>query len=59
MKSADVADNIGANKNNTADSSSGNTNISGSSILDILIAKFQVINTQVSTFDSVLTTLSI
>ena len=58
MKSADVADNIGANKNNTADSSSGNTNISGSSILDILIAKFQVINTQVSTFDSVLTTLS-
>ena len=54
MKSADV----GANKNNTADSSSGNTNISGSSILDILIAKFQVINTQVSTFDSVLTTLS-
>ena len=30
MKSADVADNIGANKNNTADSSSGNTNISGS-----------------------------
>lgn len=53
MKSADIADNIGTNK---PDSSSMTT--SGNSILDVLIAKFQVINTQISTFDNVLTALS-
>ena len=57
MKSADIADNIGAIKD-----SDGNTinkeNVSGNSILDILIAKLQVVNTQVSTFDSVLTAVS-
>lgn len=57
MKSADIADNIGAIKD-----SDGNTinkeHISGNSILDILIAKLQVVNTQVSTFDSVLTAVS-
>lgn len=51
MKSADIADNIGANQNTTAYAS-------GNSILDILIAKFQVINTQVSAFENVLTALS-
>lgn len=58
MKSADIADNIGAIKD-----SDGNNinkeNVSGNSILDILIAKLQVVNTQVSTFDSVLTAVSI
>lgn len=57
MKSADIADNIGAIK----DSDGNNINkehISGNSILDILIAKLQVVNTQVSTFDSVLTAVS-
>lgn len=57
MKSADIADNIGAIKD-----SDGNNinkeNVSGNSILDILIAKLQVVNTQVSTFDSVLTAVS-
>lgn len=51
MKSADIADNIGAEQNTTAYAS-------GNSILDILIAKFQVINTQVSAFENVLTALS-
>lgn len=57
MKSADIADNIGAIK----DSDGNNINkehVSGNSILDILIAKLQVVNTQVSTFDSVLTAVS-
>jgi len=57
MKSADIADNIGAIKD-----SDGNNinkeNVSGNSILDILTAKLQVVNTQVSTFDSVLTAVS-
>lgn len=57
MKSADIADNIGAIKD-----SDGNNinkeNVSGNSILDILIAKLQVVNTQVSIFDSVLTAVS-
>ena len=52
-----LADNIGAIKD-----SDGNNinkeNVSGNSILDILIAKLQVVNTQVSTFDSVLTAVS-
>lgn len=57
MKSADVADNIG-NKNkadSTLESSSDSMN---NSLIDILIAKFQVINTQVVTFDNVLSALS-
>lgn len=53
MKSADIADNIGSNK-----ISSDDTNTSGNSVLDILIAKFQVINNQINTFDNVLTALS-
>ncbi len=57
MKSADVADNIGANKLNNSDNSTNQLS-SGNSILDILIAKFQIINTQISTFDNVLTALS-
>lgn len=57
MKSADVADNIGAK--NKADSTleSGSDSMNNS-LIDILIAKFQVINTQVVTFDNVLTALS-
>ena len=51
MKSADVADSLSANNKN-------DTNVSGGSLIDILIAKFQVINTQVMTFDNVLTALS-
>ncbi len=57
MKSADVADNIG-NKikaDSTLESGSDSMN---NSLIDILIAKFQVINTQVVTFDNVLSALS-
>lgn len=57
MKSADVAENIG--DKNKADSTleSGSDSINNS-LIDILIAKFQVINTQVVTFDNVLSALS-
>lgn len=57
MKSADVADNIvGKNKaDSTLESGSDSMN---NSLIDILIAKFQVINTQVVTFDNVLSALS-
>ncbi len=57
MKSADVADNIGGK--NKADSTleSGSDSMNNS-LIDILIAKFQVINTQVVTFDNVLSALS-
>uniref|UniRef100_UPI003FEE43A0 YhgE/Pip family protein n=2 Tax=Lachnospira sp. TaxID=2049031 RepID=UPI003FEE43A0 len=57
MKSADVADNIGGK--NKADSTleSGSDSMNNS-LIDILIAKFQVINTQVATFDNVLSALS-
>lgn len=57
MKSADVADNIGGK--NIADSTleSGSDSMNNS-LIDILIAKFQVINTQVVTFDNVLSALS-
>lgn len=57
MKSADVAENIGdKNKaDSTLESSSDSMN---NSLIDILIAKFQVINTQVVTFDNVLSALS-
>ena len=57
MKSADVADNIGGK--NKADSTleSGSDSMNNS-LIDILIAKFQVINTQVVTFDNLLSALS-
>ena len=57
VKSADVADNIGSK--NKADSTleSGSDSMNNS-LIDILIAKFQVINTQVVTFDNVLSALS-
>lgn len=57
MKSADVADNMGGK--NKADSTleSGSDSMNNS-LIDILIAKFQVINTQVVTFDNVLSALS-
>lgn len=57
MKSADVAENIGGK--NKADSTleSGSDSMNNS-LIDILIAKFQVINTQVVTFDNVLSALS-
>lgn len=57
MKSADVAENIG--DKNKADSTleSGQDSMNNS-LIDILIAKFQVINTQVVTFDNVLSALS-
>lgn len=57
MKSADVADNIG-NKNKTDSTLESGSDSMNNSLIDILIAKFQVINTQVVTFDNVLSALS-
>ncbi len=57
MKSADVADNIG-DKNKAAPTLESGSDSMNNSLIDILIAKFQVINTQVVTFDNVLTALS-
>lgn len=57
MKSADVADNIG-NKNKADSTLESGSDSMNNSLIDILIAKFQVINTQVITFDNVLSALS-
>lgn len=57
MKSADVADNIG-DKNKADHTLESGSDSMNNSLIDILIAKFQVINTQVVTFDNVLTALS-
>lgn len=57
MKSADVADNIG-DKNKADPTLESGSDSMNNSLIDILIAKFQVINTQVVTFDNVLTALS-
>lgn len=57
MKSADVADNIGNKKKADSTLESGSDSMNNS-LIDILIAKFQVINTQVVTFDNVLSALS-
>lgn len=57
MKSADVADNIG-NKNKADSTLESDSDSMNNSLIDILIAKFQVINTQVVTFDNVLSALS-
>lgn len=57
MKSADVADNIG-NKNKADSTLESGSDSINNSLIDILIAKFQVINTQVVTFDNVLSALS-
>lgn len=57
MKSADVADNIG-DKNKADPTLKSGSDSMNNSLIDILIAKFQVINTQVVTFDNVLTALS-
>lgn len=57
MKSADVADNIGGKKKADSTLESGSDSMNNS-LIDILIAKFQVINTQVATFDNVLSALS-
>lgn len=57
MKSADVANNIG-NKNKADSTLESGSDSMNNSLIDILIAKFQVINTQVVTFDNVLSALS-
>lgn len=57
MKSADVADNIGG-KNKVDSTLESGSDSMNNSLIDILIAKFQVINTQVVTFDNVLSALS-
>lgn len=57
MKSADVADNIG-NKNKADSTLESGSDSMNNSLIDILIAKFQVINTQVVTFENVLSALS-
>ena len=57
MKSADVADNIG-NKNKADSTLESGSDSMNNSLIDILIAKFQVINTLVVTFDNVLSALS-
>lgn len=57
MKSTDVADNIG-NKNKADSTLESGSDSMNNSLIDILIAKFQVINTQVVTFDNVLSALS-
>lgn len=57
MKSADVADNIG-HKNKVDSTLESGSDSMNNSLIDILIAKFQVINTQVVTFDNVLSALS-
>lgn len=57
MKSADVADNIG-NKNKADSTLESGSDSMNNSLIDILITKFQVINTQVVTFDNVLSALS-
>lgn len=57
MKSADVADNIGDKNKSDSTLESGSDSMNNS-LIDILIAKFQVINTQVVTFDNVLSALS-
>lgn len=57
MKSADVADNIG-DKNKADSTLESGSDSMNNSLIDILIAKFQVINTQVVTFDNVLSALS-
>lgn len=57
MKSADVAYNIG-NKNKADSTLESGSDSMNNSLIDILIAKFQVINTQVVTFDNVLSALS-
>ena len=58
MKSADVAENIG-DKNKADSTLESGSDSMNNSLIDILIAKFQVINTQVVTFDNVLSALSI
>ena len=57
MKSADVADNIG-DKNKADSTLESGSDSMNNSLIDILIAKFQVINTQVVTFDNILSALS-
>lgn len=57
MKSADVAENIG-DKNKADSTLEFGSDSMNNSLIDILIAKFQVINTQVVTFDNVLSALS-
>lgn len=57
MKSADVAENIGDKNKGDSTLESGSDSMNNS-LIDILIAKFQVINTQVVTFDNVLSALS-
>lgn len=57
MKSADVADSIG-DKNKADSTLESGPDSMNNSLIDILIAKFQVINTQVVTFDNVLSALS-
>ena len=57
MKSADVAENIG-DKNRADSTLESGSDSMNNSLIDILIAKFQVINTQVVTFDNVLSALS-
>lgn len=57
MKSADVADNIG-DKNKADSTLESGSDSMNNSLIDILIAKFQVINTPVVTFDNVLSALS-
>ena len=57
MKSADVADNIG-NKNKADSTLESGSDSMNNSLIDILIAKFKVINTQVVTSDNVLSALS-
>lgn len=57
MKSADVTENIG-DKNKADSTLESGPDSMNNSLIDILIAKFQVINTQVVTFDNVLSALS-
>lgn len=57
MKSADVAENIG-DKNKADSTLESGPDSMNNSLIDILIAKFQVINTQVVSFDNVLSALS-
>lgn len=57
MKSADVAENIG-DKNKADSTLESGSDSMNNSLIDILITKFQVINTQVVTFDNVLSALS-
>lgn len=57
MKSADVAENIG-DKNKADSTLESGSDSMNNSLIDILIAKFKVINTQVVTFDNVLSALS-